>query len=369
MFDSYIATAIINVIALLFLSVFIHGNCILASHRKMPFFFGIGLAILVILSEVGTILFANGHADQRIIHIFFNVLGFSLAPLIPIALIAIFDMEILKKHVGLFLPALLNILAAILSPVYGLYFFVDVRNHYERGNLFWVFVLIYITNLFLLLFRTLNIGRTFFYPIKWKIVSLSLFTVAGTFVQLFIPVVYSSWHCVTLSLILFYILLSEFDSSFDTLTGHYNRAAFDKAAKRFKERESFTIIVMDINNFKEVNDTYGHDYGDVVLKKVATIIRSSFDHKCICYRIGGDEFYILCRDANPEKLKHQLKTMTDKLSKERQNDCCLPTIAYGYEHYSGDEELDFQKLLNTADDQMYQFKKIQKTNTMADPVI
>lgn len=63
----------------------------------------------------------------------------------------------------------------------------------------------------------------------------------------------------TLALLLYFLLLSEFDSSFDTLTGLYNRAAFEKAAKQMTSRKAFSVIVLDVNNFKSINDTYGHD--------------------------------------------------------------------------------------------------------------
>ena len=119
---------------------------------------------------------------------------------------------------------------------------------------------------------------------------------------------------------------------------------------------------MDINNFKEINDTYGHEYGDTALKEVAAIIRDSFDDNCICYRVGGDEFYIIRRDANRDKLEHQLKSITDNLAKERQKYRCLPTVAYGYSIFEGDKTLDFQKILKEAGNQMYYYKHLQKNN-------
>ena len=336
----------------------------MGKHRKKAFSYGIVFTVLVIISEAGTILVSEGSAELRSLNILFNVLGFALTPIIPIVLIAIFDIKILQRYKLLFLPTILNSVAVMLSPVFGLIFYVDVNNYYQRGSIFFFFVLVYIVNIIFLVIITWYTGQKYFYPIKRKIVGLSFFTVAGTGIQLLVPSIYSSWHCVTLSLFLLYILLSEFEGSFDTLTKLYNRGAFEKASKKLTGKKAFSVIVMDINNFKEINDTYGHEYGDTVLKEVAAIIRDSFDDHCSCYRIGGDEFCTICRDGNREKLENQLKTITNSLIKERQKNKCLPTVSYGYSIFQGDKTFDFQKILKEADDQMYHYKELQKNNSI-----
>ena len=155
-------------------------------------------------------------------------------------------------------------------------------------------------------------------------------------------------------------MLSEFDSSFDTLTGLYNRAAFDKATKQIVEKKPFSVIIIDINDFKSVNDTYGHYYGDNVIKEVAGIIRKFFDKNYNCYRFGGDEFSIISNETDQDKIEYQLRTMTNNIAEMREKGNPLPTISYGYSIVVGGEKLDFLKNLKEADDQMYHFKKIHK---------
>ncbi len=361
--NAYIATSFIDIIALFFLCVLLRGSNILNNYRKKPFLFGIVLTVIIILSEAGTILAGNGNAGLRCLNICCNVVGFALTPVIPFALIAISDITILQAHKFLLLPSLINIVAAVLSPVFKLIFYVDISNHYERGNSFFIFVVIYIINLIFLVISTLNTSKIHHYPIKGKMIALSLFTVAGTSIQLVFPAVYSSWHCVTLALLLYFLLFSEFDSSFDTLTGLYNRAAFEKAAKQMTGRKAFSVIVLDLNDFKSINDTYGHDYGDTVLKAVAAIIRKSLNNNYTCYRAGGDEFYIICRETKQERIEYQLRSMTNVLAEERKNNSYLPTIAYGYSIFRGGS-LNFQKILKDADEQMYCFKKLQKNRSV-----
>ncbi len=357
--STYIATCSIDIAALFLLCVLIHSSSMLNSYRKKPFLFGIILTVTIILAEGGTLLATNGDAALRGFNILCNVAGFALTPVVPLALIAISDIGILRAYKFLFLPTVVNLFAAVFSPSFRLYFYVDASNHYERGDYFPVFIVVSILNLSLLLASILHTGKIHNYPIKGKMISLALFTAAGTSIQLVSASVYASWHCVTLALFLYFVLLSEFDSSFDTLTGLYNRAAFEKAAKQMAGREAFSVIVLDVNNFKDVNDTYGHDYGDTVLKAIGGIIRKSLDNHCACYRVGGDEFYIICRETNPKRIEYQLRNMTEALAKEHENDICLPTVAYGYS-ISREGGLDFQKILKEADEQMYRSKKLQK---------
>ncbi|MCR6544285.1 GGDEF domain-containing protein [Dehalobacterium formicoaceticum] len=360
MIENYIATHLIDVAALAILCYLIYSNNILNQNRKWPFYIGIMLTVLIISSEAGTIIAGNANGDLRFLNIFCNVFGFAMSPLIPIILLAIYDVNILLTNKLLMLPSIVNMFATALSPWLGFVFYIDVNNHYERGNLFIVFVTAYILNLIILFISTVRTGQKHHYPIKAKFTALSLFVIAGTSIQLIFPSVYSSWHSVTLSLLLYYLLLSEFDGSFDALTRLHNRAAYDKMVNRLDGRKLYSVIVMDINNFKEINDTFGHDFGDTVLKKVASVIRKSFDNSSTCYRVGGDEFYIISSETDPVKLEHQLKCMTNNLEKERKNDGRLPTVSYGYSIFKGGKGIGFQEVLKEADDQMYYFKKIQQ---------
>ncbi len=359
MLRNYIATYLIDVAALIFLYCLIYSNNILDKNRKRPFYLGIVLTVFIIFLEAGTII-ADGNADLRFLNILCNVFGFALAPMIPIILIVIFDVKILQTNKLLMLPLVLNTLVAALSPWFGFVFYVDANNHYQRGDSFFVFVAAYIVNLIILLISTVRTGHKYRYTIKAKIIALSLFAVAGTSIQLVWPSIHVSWHSATLSLLLYYLLLSEFDRSFDPLTGLQNRAAYEKMANKLNGRKPYSVVVIDINDFKEINDTYGHEFGDTVLKKIAAVISKSFDERCTCYRVGGDEFYIINSAADTVKLEHQLKSMTNNLEKERQNESRLPTVAYGYGIFKSEKTIGFQQVLKEADKQMYYFKKIQK---------
>jgi len=85
----------------------------------------------------------------------------------------------------------------------------------------------------------------------------------------------------------------------DSLTGLYNRGAYDtRLAEAFRrslrQREALTLIMLDLDKFKEINDTHGHQYGDEVLKNMAATMRAAIrEHVDLPFRIGGDEFAIV----------------------------------------------------------------------------
>ncbi|MDR7870690.1 MAG: diguanylate cyclase [Tissierellaceae bacterium] len=356
----YIATYIIDIAALLYLIGLLYSSTTLNFYRKRPFLIAIILTVIIILSEAGTVLTDNGILKFRSINILCNVLGFTLTPMIPIAIALIFDKMILRTHKLLLIPTLINMVATVLSPLFGFIFYVDSYNQYIRGDYFLIFIIVYIINFLFLVIITLEVGKNCNYPIMCKLVALSLFIILGTSIQLVYPLAYSSWHCVTLSLLLYYLLMSEFDSSFDTLTSLYNRATFDKATKQMVETKAFSIIILDIDDFKSINDTYGHDYGDTVIREVASIIRKSFNKHYTCYRLGGDEFAIIGNETDPDKIEYLLRTVTNNLSEMRQKGSPVPTVSYGYSVFPGGEKLDFSKTFKEADDQMYHYKKIHK---------
>lgn len=357
----YLATYAIDVAALIYLIGLLHSSTALNSERKRPFLIGIILILIIVLSEAGTVFTNNGLPSLRNLNVFCNILGFALTPMLPITIARIFDSRLFRRHQLLLIPTFINVLAAVLSPWYRVIFYVDSNNQYVRGEYFYIFIVVYIVNFLFLVISTMEVGKQHNYPMMGKLAALSLFTILGTNVQLIFPQAYSSWHCVTLALLLYFLLLSEFDSSFDTLTGLYNRAAFDKATKHLADTKGFSVVMVDINDFKRINDAYGHDYGDTVIKAVANVIRQSFSKSYTCYRYGGDEFSIIGSETDREKVEHQLSLMANNLAVMCEQEHPLPTVSYGYSIYRGGGKPDFQKSFKEADNQMYHSKKNRKS--------
>lgn len=109
----------------------------------------------------------------------------------------------------------------------------------------------------------------------------------------------------------------EFMSYHDSLTGLYNRRYVEDAIKRMETTRNlpFTVMVMDVNGLKITNDAFGHQLGDMLLKRTADIIRMACRENDVLSRVGGDEFVLLLPKTSPqeaESIKHRIEEETSQ---------------------------------------------------------
>ena len=96
----------------------------------------------------------------------------------------------------------------------------------------------------------------------------------------------------------------------DALTGLYNRSAYD-FMRHDLDMSRNALLLVDVDRFKGINDTYGHDVGDLVLKRVAEVLRYSFRATDLVFRLGGDEFVVIMSNVN-SAMREQVKTKIDQ---------------------------------------------------------
>ncbi|ALO42715.1 sensor domain-containing diguanylate cyclase [Pseudoalteromonas phenolica] len=151
----------------------------------------------------------------------------------------------------------------------------------------------------------------------------------------------------------------------DSLTGLYNRSfAIDYLNQKLKEAKRHhtktSVFFIDIDNFKELNDKFGHDYGDSVLISVAHAIASAIRDKDLIARFGGDEFMIVLEGNNPNHvLKKIALKIINKLDLLEFKKHPPITVSIGIAS-SEDEEISSNKLISYADVAMYESKHIGK---------
>ena len=148
----------------------------------------------------------------------------------------------------------------------------------------------------------------------------------------------------------------------DAMTGLNNKAAFETTKEVIESevamnRAAFTIIVMDVNNLKTINDTIGHEKGDLLLQHVSACMRETFVGFPL-YRIGGDEFCTIINNADADALIAKLQSVTAKRSEEDYGMfLCFYQIAAGAARYDKDTDASFADVFNRADKAMYENKK------------
>lgn len=155
------------------------------------------------------------------------------------------------------------------------------------------------------------------------------------------------------------LLVMEKQATTDTLTGCYNRKMFNdllksEVKKAGRYHHIFSLIIMDIDNFKAVNDTHGHLAGDEVLKEMATITGCTVRESDLFARWGGEEFSILL----PETTLEGAAVLADKIRRtiEANNFCNIGnlTCSLGVAQYNSDEHRD--TLISNADWALYHAK-------------
>ncbi|NPB08564.1 MAG: GGDEF domain-containing protein [Aquificae bacterium] len=155
----------------------------------------------------------------------------------------------------------------------------------------------------------------------------------------------------------------EYQASHDPLTGLVNRASMrtilesEIAKARILRNYKVLIIFLDLDNFKNVNDTYGHEFGDDILKKVARIIEKNVRNGDIPVRFGGDEFLIIARSHS----YYEGVTIAERIREavEREFSEYNLSISYGISVFPDDGE-DPEALIKLADRRMYLMKTLKK---------
>lgn len=143
----------------------------------------------------------------------------------------------------------------------------------------------------------------------------------------------------------------------DQLTGLYNRNYLEARGKDIVHDGNFpvSLIMVDCNYLKRTNDTLGHEYGDLLLQRVAEAIRESISEKCIAMRVGGDEFLILGVQVSEQEAGKIVEKIRAKL-REKSDDTLQLSASFGVSVMS-DESVSFENAYKEADDAMYREKQ------------
>ncbi len=153
-------------------------------------------------------------------------------------------------------------------------------------------------------------------------------------------------------------------SRHDELTGLYNRRFFEEFARRTLKRsqryeEKFCLVVFDLNRLKHINDTYGHQCGDEIIRTFARTLRESFRETDILGRYGGDEFVGVFLESDRDFLHRRLEEVLDKLKDSPvvlENREVVCSFSYGIASFPEDGD-SYNKLVSVADTNMYNYKK------------
>jgi len=148
----------------------------------------------------------------------------------------------------------------------------------------------------------------------------------------------------------------------DELTGLYNRRGFMQEATRHLHGNpaGFLLVFMDMNGLKHINDTLGHDDGDIALRAIGDILRHCFRDKDILARVGGDEFAALVKDVGEEQVERLETRFEEQCAKMSSTPESPYRISFARGYVLGNSAADLDEMMRNADERMYVHKANQK---------
>lgn len=160
----------------------------------------------------------------------------------------------------------------------------------------------------------------------------------------------------------------QFSATHDALTGLYNRRSLYDKFNVFDKNNKFCVVMSDIDNFKKVNDTYGHQCGDEVLKAVSNIIKDNINENEIACRWGGEEFLLIIIGSHTEclnRVEEIRKQVFAKIIKSEDTELTV-TMTFGLADCSESmNEVNIDKLTKISDSRLY-FGKNNGKNRVID---
>ena len=148
----------------------------------------------------------------------------------------------------------------------------------------------------------------------------------------------------------------------DYLTGVYNRERGEKLVRSGLERgEPYVFLMIDLDNFKRVNDIYGHGEGDHMLKYIAGRLKTVFRQTDVVLRLGGDEFAVFaCPCGAPDVMESKIAQISGDYRREAEKRCPLSRTTVSAGGISGKTYRSFPELYQMADQVLYEIKQSEK---------
>jgi diguanylate cyclase (GGDEF)-like protein len=303
-----------------------------------------------------------------------NFVMFLISPLLPSLWLFYICCNMLLRddkmrfwHRFLIVINVINAVMLVLTQFYGWYYTISPENIYSRGPLFWFPVAI---TAFLLVCAYGLMIRCRQNVDKKRLISLLLFpipTVVGSVLQISWYGISLSCSGVALSALFAFITLQNDRMNTDFLTGAYNRNGLEAYIRQkinaCCDNRTFSAILLDLDNFKAINDTFGHSTGDEVLISTVKVMKSCLHSGDFIARFGGDEFVIILGITDPEELEMTACKIRDGFAKHLNHriEPLTLDVSMGYAVYDSGTHKTAEEFQRHLDAIMYLNKRANKS--------
>jgi diguanylate cyclase (GGDEF)-like protein len=246
---------------------------------------------------------------------------------------------------------------------YHYYFSISGNNVYTPGSLYLLRLLI---SYFPFILALLDIFFSAAHFKQSQIASMIFFAVLTTFgaaLDVMLGGANLIWPCFASALLYLYFFIVRSDSKLDSLTDLGNRFSFNEFMDKLSRpgaKELYSIVLIDMDHFKEINDTAGHLEGDNALRDMAAIIKGHIRESDFAARYGGDEFIIAVKSGSDiEGLMKRIQAAIDLQNGKAQRPYKLQ-MSYGWDTYAGSSSRDAVDFLAHIDRLMYANKTAKR---------
>lgn len=322
---------------------------------------------LCLLETLGFVLDGKDFIGARQILVTVNALLVAMGSLLAYLWVCYVDYKLfasqqrIKKRYSLIaIPAGILCLMSIMNLFVDVFFSLGPDNNYQRLPLLLLAYVVtygYMTyGAVLSYYCRKRLDKYLFMPVAAFLIPIYL----GSAIQLCTYGISLIWPSTALGLTLLYLNLQHEESFLDPLTNLYNRNYLlhymDHISRQNKRGTKVTGIMLDVNNFKCINDTYGHIAGDGVLQAVGRILICATDKNAIVVRYGGDEFVIIVEETQPgsgKRIKENIQRELDTYNVS--GEALVPiSLSMGTAEF---EKLDVYQFFQNMDRSMYEEKR------------
>lgn len=319
------------------------------------------MAQLIIEAVVWYISFSIESSQYLTVHIL-NGVFLILNPIPPLLWVIYASYELfeseersikLLKKLGILL--LLNSLVVVIAPINSLLFTAATGGPYRDS---FAISSTAILCFFYMVFSMIMVLR------RWKVVDrkrffsilfFSLPPIGGALIDMAIPGVSTLWPSVVISILFIYINLQKHRANTDPLTGLYNRRQLEHRLERLIQGVGYTfgLIIIDIDDFKIINDNFGHVQGDKTLEDISIILKESFRLQDYVSRYAGDEFIILLKVDSDKELEAIINRLNRSINLYNRKALIKVSLSIGASLYNKEMNYSPRDFIEYVDNLMY----------------
>ena len=351
---SYTATIYLAIFTLIMMILTVKKNDLLSIKKKKQFITIFIITIIAAMSEWMALLLNGSDPSMRWLHIIARIMDHSLAPVVAMIFCVIIDAE--REAKILILPMFIHSVLEAMSGYFGFIYFVDANNVYHHGPMYWIYVVFYLICSVCFILQAIKFGMRYQNHNGLMLWLLLVYMFSGVVIGMIRSDVHVAYICLAIDMVLIYIYYLEVVEKTDGLTGLLNRHSYKEAFRH--QNEKAAIMFFDVDDFKSVNDHYGHLYGDECLKKIGNTMLNIYGEVGYCYRIGGDEFCVILK-SKLDQVEELNEKFVLELSWQRKKDIRLPFVSVGYAMFDP-QKTDMETCVKEADSMMYEYKNKKK---------